>query len=54
MQLSSLGGNSFAPVFGGFLYTVSTNLVNSDFNLRLRTMGRDYLNYLRSSSYLFI
>ena len=53
MQLSFLGGNSFAPVFGGFLYTVSTNLVNSDFNLRLRTMGRDYLNYLRSSSYLF-
>ena len=54
MQLSCLGGNSFAPVFGGLLYTVSTNLVNSDFNLRLRTMGRDYLNYLRSSLYLLI
>ena len=54
MQLSCLGGNSFAPVFGGFLYTVSTNLVKQGFQFKIKKNGGDYLNYLRSSFYLFI
>ena len=39
MQLSCLGGNSFAPVFGGFLYTVSTNLVKQGFQFKIKNNG---------------
>ena len=39
MQLSCLGGNSFAPVFGGFLYTVSTNLVQQGFQFKIKNNG---------------
>ena len=39
MQLSCLGGNSFAPVFGGFLYTVSTNLVKQRFQFKIKNNG---------------
>ena len=54
MQLSCLGGNSFAPVFGGFLYTVNTNLVKQGFQFKIKNNGGDYLSYLGSSLYLFI
>ena len=54
MQLSCLGGNSFAPVFGGFLYTVSTNLVKQGFQFKIKNNGGDHLSYLGSSLYLFI
>ena len=39
MQLSCLGGNSFAPVFGGFLYTVSTNKVKQGFQFKIKNNG---------------
>ena len=39
MQLSCLGGNSFAPVFGGFLYTVSTNLEKQGFQFKIKNNG---------------
>ena len=39
MQLSCLGGNSFAPVFGGFLYTVSTKLVKQGFQFKIKNNG---------------
>ena len=39
MQLSCLGGNSFAPVFGGFLYTVRTNLVKQGFQFKIKNNG---------------
>ena len=39
MQLSCLGGNSFAPVFGGFLYTVSTNLVKQGYQFKIKNNG---------------